>query len=60
MSLNLEKLNRELERLKFDTTDMIESKQEQMQKSFSNELSTIKTRYEEAVDLVTEASKNLG
>lgn len=60
MSLNLEKLNRELERLKFDTTDMIESKQEQMQKSFSNELSTIKTRYEEAVDLVTEASRNLG
>lgn len=60
LGMNIEKLSREIERLKFDLTDLIEQKQEQMQKNFTIELGGIKKRYEDAVNLVTDASANLG
>ena len=60
MNLSIEKVQRELERLKFDVADQVEQRQEAMQRSFQIELETIKNKYEESVDLVTDASKNLG
>lgn len=59
LSLNLEKVNRETDRLKTDVVEMIEQKQEQMLRTFAAELSGIKKKYEEATTLVTDASTNL-
>lgn len=46
--------------MKFDLNDQIETKSDQMQRNFDTEIVTIKEKYNSAVELVTEASKNLG
>ncbi len=37
-NLQVEKINREIERMKFDLTDLIDQRQEQMQRTFETEL----------------------
>ena len=46
--------------MKLDVAESIENKQEAMSRHFQIELSEIKHKYESAVTLVTDASKNLG
>lgn len=60
LNLQIEKLGRELERIKFDVNDVMDQKSDAMQRNFDVEIATIKDRYNSAVKLVTEASNNLG
>lgn len=41
-------------------SDLIENKYDQMKNQFAAETITLKTRYEDSIILVSEASKNLG
>ena len=60
MVKQIEKVRADLERQKFDLQDQIDSKQEQIGKLFDTELEGTRQKYEESIELVTEASKNLG
>lgn len=48
-NLQVEKINREMERMKFDLTDLIDQRQEQMQRTFETELQSIKQQYRESI-----------
>lgn len=58
-NMQVEKLNREIERLKFDLTDLIDQRQETMDRMFQTELLTIKQRYNESIGNVDTATGKL-
>ena len=45
--------------MKFELVEVLDTKQENMQRQFDIELSRVKSKYEEAITKVDEASKNL-
>jgi len=45
-NLQLEKANREIEKLKFELHDQLETKHDQMKKYFASELVSVKQKYE--------------
>ena len=59
LNLQIEKLNRELDRQKFDLTDLIDQRQEQMQRTFEAEVKEIKQQYRESIKNVDLATKTL-
>ena len=48
-----------MENLKFELVDILDQKQQSMQKQFAMELSRVKERYEEATEKVDMATKSL-
>ena len=45
--------------MKFELVEILDTKQDSMQRQFDVELSRVKSKYEDAVSKVDEASKNL-
>ena len=45
--------------MKFELVEVLDTKQENMQRQFDIELSRVKSKYEEAITKVDEASRNL-
>ena len=60
LTLQIDKTNREIERMKFELQDNLDQKHQIMQRQFVDELSHVRSKFDNAIALVTEASKNLG
>ena len=56
----LDKASREIERLRYELTDMIDRRQEFISKRFDEELKDVQTRYNSCISNVDNASNNLG
>ena len=50
-------MQKNLDNLKFELVEVLDSKQENMQRQFDNELNRVKQKYEDAIKRVGEASK---
>ena len=48
-----------IQNMKFELVEILDTKQDSMQRQFDVELSRVKSKYEDAVSKVDEASKNL-
>ena len=59
LTLQIEKANKEIDRLKFDMIDVIDQRHEQMMKVFEQELASIKSKYDDTIQKITNATEGL-
>ncbi len=59
LSLGIEKINRELERMRIDLSESIDQKNEQMVSRYNSEIINIKEKYQDATKNVKQAGNEI-